>query len=133
MLGVLADIWDPRPSPPPMPWMRDPSKDKGVAPPAPPAPPAMPAEVLWGGESDAAFACWLQQEEQRTEALQRGEDPEFFCAAQKLVVAEEERLEVDAATLAIVEDKLPIAERMKKKRRRMTRKHPNYAEEEEEG
>ena len=40
---------------------------------------------------------------------------------------------MDAATLAIVEDELPIAERMKKKRRRMTMEHPNYAEEEEEG
>ena len=37
------------------------------------------------------------------------------------------------ATLAIVEDKLPITERIKKKRRRTTTGHPNYAEEEEKG
>ena len=40
---------------------------------------------------------------------------------------------VDVATLAIMEDELPIAERMKKKRRRMITEHPNYTEEEEEG
>ena len=56
--------------------------------------------------------------------MRRGEDPESLHAAQKLAAAEEERLGVDAATLAIVEDELPIAERMKKKRRRTTTEHP---------
>ena len=131
MLGVPADMWEPHPSPPPMPRMRDPSKGKGAAPPAPPAQPAMPAEVPQG-ESDVAFTCWLQQEKQRAEAVQRGEDPESLQTAQKLAAAEEERLGVDAATLVIMEDELPIAERMKKKRR-MTTVCPNYAEKEEEG
>ena len=40
---------------------------------------------------------------------------------------------VDTTTLAIVEDELPIAERMKKKRRRMTMGHPKYSEEERLG
>ena len=63
MLGVLADMREPHPSPLPIPWMRDPSKGKRTAPPAPPAPPATPAEAPWG-ESDAAFAHQLQQDEQ---------------------------------------------------------------------
>ena len=67
------------------------------------------------------------------EAVRRGEDPESLCAAQKLAAAEEKRLGVDAATLVIMEDKLPITERMKKKRRWTTTEHPNYTEEEEEG
>ena len=65
------------------------------------------------------------------EAVQRGEDPESLRTAQKLAAAEEECLGVDAATLEIVEDELPIAERMKKKRRQMTTGHPSYAEEED--
>ena len=65
--------------------------------------------------------------------MQRGEDPESLCTAQRLAAVEEERLGVDTATLAIMEDKLPIAKKMKKKRRRMTMGYPNYAEEEEEG
>ena len=54
MLGVPADIWDPRSSPPPMPQMRDPTKGKGAP------PPVAPAEAPWGEDSDAAFAHWLQ-------------------------------------------------------------------------
>ena len=65
--------------------------------------------------------------------MQKGEDPKFLCTAQKLATAKEEHLGVDTATLAIMEDKLPIAKKMKKKRRRMTMGYPNYAEEEEEG
>ena len=48
---------------PPMPWMRDPIKSKGAA------PPVTPAEAPWGEESDTAFTCQLQQEEQRAEAV----------------------------------------------------------------
>ena len=85
------------------------------------------------GESDAAFAHQLQQEEQRAEAVRRGEDAKSLCTDQKLAAVEEEQLGVDPAILVIVEDEPPTAERMKKKRRRMTMEHPNYAEEEEEG
>ena len=63
------------------------------------------------------------------EAVRRGEDPKSLHTAQRLAVAEEERLGVDVATLAIVEDKLPIAKRMKKKRRWTTTGYPSYAEE----
>ena len=93
----------------------------------------MPAEAPQGEESDAASTRWLQQEEQRAEAVQRGEDPKFLCTAQKSAAAKEERLGVDAATLAIMEDELPIAKKIKKKRRWMTTEHLNYAEEKEEG
>ena len=103
-----------------MPRMRDPTKGKGAA------PPAVPAEVPQGEESDAALAHWLQQEEQMAETVWRGEDPQSLRTAQKLAVANKECLGVDAATLPIVEDKLSIAERMKKKRRRTTMGHPNY-------
>ena len=73
------------------------------------------------------------KEEQRVEAVRRGEDPESIRTAQKLAAAKEEHLGVDTDTLAIVEDELPIAERMEKKIRRMTMEHPNYAEEDEKG
>ena len=65
--------------------------------------------------------------------MQKGKDPKSLCTAQKLAAAEKEHLGVDAATLAIVEDKLLLAERMKKKRRWTTMGCPIYAEEEEEG
>ena len=95
--------------PPLMPRMRDPTKGKGAA------PPAVPAEVPQGEESDAALAHWLQQEEQMAETVWRGEDPQSLRTAQKLAVADKECLGVDAATLPIVEDKLSIAERMKRR------------------
>ena len=110
-----------------MPRMRDLTKGKGAV------LLAVPAEAPQGEVSDAAFTHWLQQEVQRAEAVRRGEDPKSLCTAQKLAVAEEEYLGVDTATLAIMEDELPIAKRIKKKRRRMTMGHPNYAEEEEKG
>ena len=48
------------------------------------------------------------------EAVQRGEDLESRCTAQRLTVAEEEHLGVDMATLVIMEDEIIISERMKK-------------------
>ena len=69
MLGVLANIREPRPPPPPMSRMRDPTKGKGAT-------PLMAlTEALLGEDPDAALAHWLQQEEQRAEAVWRGEDP----------------------------------------------------------
>ena len=65
------------------------------------------------------------------DAVQRGKDPESLHTAQRLAAAEEECLGVDAATLAIMEDKLPISEKMKKKRRLTTMGCPSYAEEED--
>ena len=127
MLGVLEDIRDPRPSPLPMPRMRNPTKGKGAA------LPVVPTEVPQGEESDAAFAHWLQQEVQMAEVVRRGEDPVSLRTAQKLAAAEEEHLGVDAATLSIVEDELLIAKRMKKKKRWTIMGHLNYAGGEEEG
>ena len=46
-------------------------------------------------------------------------------------MAEEERLGVYTTTLAIMEDELPIAERMRKKRRQTTMGCLSYAEEED--
>ena len=66
------------------------------------------------------------------EAVRREEDPKSLSTAQKLAAVEEERLGVDAATLAIMEDELPIAKRIKK-RRQMTTERLNYTEEEGEG
>ena len=60
------------------------------------------------------------------EAAQREEDPKFLCTAQVLVTAKEECLGVDAAMLTIVEDELPIAKYMKKKRWRTTAYYPSY-------
>ena len=45
-------------------------------------------------------------------------------------MTEEEHLGMDVATFAIVEHVLLIAERMKKKRRQMTKKYLRYVEEE---
>ena len=125
MLGVPKHRLEPCLSCPPMPWIRDPVKSKGAV------PPAVSAEILLGEGLDAALAWWLQQEKQITEALWRGEDHKFLCAAQRLAPAEEERLGVDAATLAIVEDKPPITKQIKKKRRWKSTDHPSYMEEEE--
>ena len=69
MLGVLASIQEPCPPHPSMPWMRDPTKGKGVA------PLAALTEVPLGENPDAALACQLQQEEQKAETVWRGEDP----------------------------------------------------------
>ena len=65
------------------------------------------------------------------EGVRRGEDPKSFCKAQRLAMVEEEHLGVDVATLAIMEDELLIAKRMKKKRRWRTTGHLSYAEEED--
>ena len=67
------------------------------------------------------------------EAVQRGEDSKSLCTAHRFAAAEEEHLGVDRATLATVEDKLPITKRMKKKkkRRRTTTGRMSYAEEED--
>ena len=46
-------------------------------------------------------------------------------------MAEEEHLGLDRATLAIVEDKLPITKRVKKKSRWTTTESLNYTEEKE--
>ena len=52
------------------------------------------------------------------EALRTGKDTKLFCAAHALAMAQEEYLGVDAVLLAIIEDKLPITEQIKRKRRR---------------
>ena len=67
------------------------------------------------------------------EAVQSGEDPKSLRTAQRLAAAEEEHLGVDTTTLVIVENEIPIAKRMEKKRRQIITGHPNYAAEEEEG
>ena len=127
ILGEPADIRDLCLSPPPMPRMRDLTKGKGVA------LPAAPTEILLGENPDAALARRLQQEEQIAEAVWSREDPKFLCTAQRLAAAEEEHLGVDTTTLVIVENEIPIAKRMEKKRRQIITGHPNYAAEEEEG
>ena len=43
--------------------------------------------------------------------MRRGEDPESLHTVQKLAVTKEEHLGLDVATLAIMEDELPIAKR----------------------
>ena len=93
-----------------MPWMRDPIKGKGAA------MPMVPTGVLLGENPDTAFTPQMQKEEQMAEAVWKVEDPESLHAAQMLAVSEEERLSMDMATMAIVEDKRPISKRMKKKR-----------------
>ena len=65
-----------------------------------------------------------------SEAVWRGKDPESLRTAQRLATAKEEHLDIDVATLAIMEDKLPISKRMNKKRRQTTMEHLRYAEEE---
>ena len=64
------------------------------------------------------------------EAMWRGEDSESLCTAQRLPAAEEECLGVDMVILAIVEDKLLIIKKIKK-RRWPTMEYLRYAEEEE--
>ena len=66
ILGVLANIREPCPSPLPMLWIRDPTKGKGKA------PQAVPIELLLGENPDAALTHRLQQEEQIAEAAWRG-------------------------------------------------------------
>ena len=60
------------------------------------------------------------------EDVRRGEDPESLHEAQRLAVAEEERLVMDVTILTIIKDELPIAEQMKEKRSWMTAEHPSY-------
>ena len=52
MLGVPENSREPRPPPPPtpVPWIRDPTKGKGAA------PPVVPTEVPLEEDLDAAFA-----------------------------------------------------------------------------
>ena len=120
MLGVPENSQESHHFPPPMPKMRVPTKSKGAA------PPAAPTEVLLGEDPDAALAHWMQQEEQMAEAVRRRKYPESLSTAQRLAIAEEECLGIDATTLAIMEDKLPITKRMKRKRRWMTIKCLRY-------
>ena len=52
------------------------------------------------------------------EAVWKENNPKSLYIAQRLAMAEEEYLRIDVATLAIIEDKLPISKNimMKKKR-----------------
>ena len=65
---------------------------------------------------NAALAWQLHQEECIAGAVQREEDPESLCATRALAVADEKCIGMDVVMLEIVEDELPISERIKKRR-----------------
>ena len=120
MMGVPNNRWEPHLSYPQMLWMKDPVKHKRVA------PLAAPTAIPLGDYLDTAFAEQLHEEEQMVGAVWKGKDPKSLCTAQMLVVAKEESLGVNVATVTIMEYELPIAIQMKKKRRQTTAEHLSY-------